>query len=119
MPCAYPDGKPPAHGQKASAWVELVEHVGDRPNQNYGYLWVVSIWRSEIDQDPERLDSGVPLEILSAPKPSQGRFTPPSAALGVRDEQNRSVTSWVRAGQAFSVTIDVRNLRGAELGALL
>ncbi|MCK9878666.1 TIGR03986 family CRISPR-associated RAMP protein [Frankia sp. Ag45/Mut15] len=36
-----------------------------------------------------------------------------------RDNQNRSVTAWVRPGGEFRFTLDVRNLSGLELGALL
>ncbi len=36
-----------------------------------------------------------------------------------RDNQNRSVTAWIRPGGEFRFTLDVRNLSGLELGALL
>ncbi|WP_250282167.1 TIGR03986 family type III CRISPR-associated RAMP protein, partial [Frankia sp. CiP1_Cm_nod2] len=36
-----------------------------------------------------------------------------------RDDQNRSIEGWVRPGTTFTFSVDVRNLTGAELGALL
>ncbi len=36
-----------------------------------------------------------------------------------RDEQNRSMTEWVRPGVVFSARLEVENLNKAELGALL
>jgi CRISPR-associated protein (TIGR03986 family) len=36
-----------------------------------------------------------------------------------RDDQNRSVTGWVKEGTTFRFTIDVHNLSDVELGALL
>jgi hypothetical protein len=36
-----------------------------------------------------------------------------------RDNQNRSVTGWVRPGGVFHCLLEVRNLTGVELGALL
>ncbi|MGQ0838154.1 TIGR03986 family type III CRISPR-associated RAMP protein [Actinokineospora sp.] len=49
--CRYPDGTVPVHGDKASAWVELVEHLG---RASYRYWRVVSIWRSGADTDQAR-----------------------------------------------------------------
>lgn len=36
-----------------------------------------------------------------------------------RDNQNRSICGWIDGGSGFSFSIDVRDLDGAELGALL
>ncbi|PSB56796.1 TIGR03986 family CRISPR-associated RAMP protein, partial [filamentous cyanobacterium CCP1] len=36
-----------------------------------------------------------------------------------RDDQNRSIQSWVKAGVTFRFTIDITNLSDVELGALL
>lgn len=59
-PCRYPDGQDPAHGDKVSAWVELVDHG------KYRYWRVVSIWRSERDVDPPR-----PAELGSGARASR------------------------------------------------
>ncbi|MBL7487456.1 TIGR03986 family CRISPR-associated RAMP protein [Frankia sp. AgB1.9] len=59
--------------------------------------------------------------------PDGDLFTPGRDAFAVgtteqeeqRDNQNRSVTAWVRPGGEFRFTLDVRNLSNLELGALL
>jgi CRISPR-associated protein (TIGR03986 family) len=43
----------------------------------------------------------------------------PNGPKGNRDNQNRSITSWVRPGAVFTFDIHVTNLSAEELGALL
>jgi CRISPR-associated protein (TIGR03986 family) len=43
----------------------------------------------------------------------------PSGPKGDRDNQNRSITGWVRPGAVFTFDIHVTNLSAEELGALL
>lgn len=55
--------------------------------------------------------------------PNDGRYQEyrrPRDSKGVeRDNQNRSITSWVKPGVSFSFDLEVSNLSDVELGALL
>ncbi|MDT5044000.1 MAG: hypothetical protein QOE51_4985 [Actinoplanes sp.] len=45
-PCQYPDGTAPAHGDRATAWLELIERTPSSPDQKaYLYWRAVTMWR--------------------------------------------------------------------------
>jgi len=56
-------------------------------------------------------------EYLQPPRPPKRNGNGQNKAI--RDNQNRSIKSWIKPNEEFSFDIDVLNLSGFELGALL